>query len=261
MLAEVNTSRPPIENGALSASWIRKAMALACASSLEPVQENRELVAAEPGQRVALAQARLEPARRRDQQLVADQVAEAVVDDLEAIEIEVEDREASCRRAASLNSSSRRPSPSTNTARLHRPVSGSRKPTLRSRSCAIACSVVSVSEPAMRSRPAPRAAHGRGRGTGTADRCRPRGGSGARAGRRRSRPRDASSSACLERGDVVGVHALQPLLGPADAGVRRQPDHRAPAAGDVELLASADSIATARRSRLRRRAPAARRCA
>ena len=93
MLAEVNTSRPPIENGALSASWIRNAMALACCVVAEPVQQNRELVAAQPGERVALPQARLEPARHRDQQLVADQVAEAVVDDLEAIEIEIEHRE------------------------------------------------------------------------------------------------------------------------------------------------------------------------
>ena len=93
MLAEVNTSRPPIENGALSASWIRKAMRVGLAVVAQPVQQDRELVAAEAGQRVALTQARLEPARRRDQQLVADQVAEAVVDDLEAIEIEIEDRE------------------------------------------------------------------------------------------------------------------------------------------------------------------------
>ena len=30
MLADVNTSRPPIENGALSAFWIRNAIAFAC---------------------------------------------------------------------------------------------------------------------------------------------------------------------------------------------------------------------------------------
>ena len=133
-------------------------MALAWLSSLEPVQQNGELVAAQPRQRVSRPQARLEPARHRDQQLVADQVAEAVVDDLEAIEIEIEHREPVA-DAARLNSSSRRPSPSTNTARLQSPVSGSRKPTLRSRSCAIACSVVSVSDPAMRVGRAPRASH------------------------------------------------------------------------------------------------------
>ena len=59
----------------------------------DAVQQNRELVAAQPRQRVSLAQARLEPPRHGDEQLVADQVAEAVVDDLEAIEIEVQRRE------------------------------------------------------------------------------------------------------------------------------------------------------------------------
>ena len=93
MLAEVNTSRPPIENGALSASWIRKAMALACASSLSPFSR---MANSSPPSRASASpgtQARLEAARDRDQQLVADQVAEAVVDDLEAIEIEIEHRE------------------------------------------------------------------------------------------------------------------------------------------------------------------------
>jgi hypothetical protein len=39
-----------------------------------------------------------------------------------------------------------------------------------------------------------------------------------------------------ERSDVLGVHPLQPVLGAPDVGVRWQPDHRAPASGDVELL-------------------------
>ena len=59
----------------------------------ELVQENRELVSAQPGERVALPQARLEAARHRRQQLVAHQVAETVVDDLEAVEVEIERRE------------------------------------------------------------------------------------------------------------------------------------------------------------------------
>ena len=58
MLIEVKTSRPPIENGAAS------------------------------------AHARLEPARYGNEQFVADQMAEAVVDHFEAIEIEKQDREA-----------------------------------------------------------------------------------------------------------------------------------------------------------------------
>ena len=91
MLADVNTSRPrDRERRAQRLLDPEARCALACAVVDEAVQENRELVAAEPRERVALPQARLEPARHRDQQLVADQVAEAVVDDLEAIEIEIE---------------------------------------------------------------------------------------------------------------------------------------------------------------------------
>ena len=57
------------------------------------LQQDGELVSAEARERVAVAQARLEPPRHRDQQLVAHQVAEAVVDHLEAIEIEIKNRE------------------------------------------------------------------------------------------------------------------------------------------------------------------------
>ena len=72
---------------------MRKAIGVGLVLVAELVQENRELVAAEPGERVARPQARLEAARHRDEQLVADQVAETVVDDLEAVEIEIERRE------------------------------------------------------------------------------------------------------------------------------------------------------------------------
>ena len=56
----------------------------------QSVQQDGELVAAQPRQHVALAQAPFEAARDGDQQLVADQVAEAVVDHLEPVEIEVQ---------------------------------------------------------------------------------------------------------------------------------------------------------------------------
>ena len=59
----------------------------------QAVEENRELVAAQPGQRVTGAQARLEPPRHGNQQIVAHQVTQAVVHELEAIEIEIERRE------------------------------------------------------------------------------------------------------------------------------------------------------------------------
>ena len=53
-------------------------------------QQHRELVAAEARHRVAGAQADFEAARDADEQLVADHVAETVVDDLEAVEVEEE---------------------------------------------------------------------------------------------------------------------------------------------------------------------------
>ena len=59
----------------------------------ERMQENGELVSAQPGKDVSLPQARLEPPRDRGEQLVAHRVAEAVVDDLEAVEVEIKRRE------------------------------------------------------------------------------------------------------------------------------------------------------------------------
>ena len=60
---------------------------------VDGVEQHGELVAAQARQRVARPQAALEPARGPDQQLVAGLVAHAVIDRLEAIEIEVEQRE------------------------------------------------------------------------------------------------------------------------------------------------------------------------
>ncbi len=54
-------------------------------------EQDREFIATEPRQRIAVAQRALQASRRRDQQLIPDGVAEAVVDRLEAIEIEEED--------------------------------------------------------------------------------------------------------------------------------------------------------------------------
>ncbi len=90
MLADVKTSRPPIENGALSASWMRKAITFACCSSIRPFSRIANSSPPSRASDVALAQAPFEAARDGDQQLVADQVTEAVVDHLEPVEIEVE---------------------------------------------------------------------------------------------------------------------------------------------------------------------------
>src|SRR4029453_5787389 len=56
----------------------------------ECVQQNHELVAAEPGEHVSLAQTRLQTPRHRREQLVADQVSETVFDHLESVEGEIE---------------------------------------------------------------------------------------------------------------------------------------------------------------------------
>jgi hypothetical protein len=54
-------------------------------------EADRELVAAEPGQRVTRAQHALEPAGGLRQQAVAGAVAERVVDDLEVVEVQEKD--------------------------------------------------------------------------------------------------------------------------------------------------------------------------
>ena len=50
-------------------------------------------------------------------------------------------------------------------------------------------------------------------------------------------PGEVNLQRFLEPGDVVGMHPLQPVFGTAHGGVRGEPDHRAPASGDVKLLA------------------------
>ena len=56
------------------------------------LDEDRELVAAEPGHEVALADEALDPLGHRDEERVAGAVAERVVHDLEVVEVEEEDR-------------------------------------------------------------------------------------------------------------------------------------------------------------------------
>ena len=56
----------------------------------EALDEHRELVAAEARQHVARSQLGMEPDRDRPQELVADEVAEAVVHELEAVEVDEE---------------------------------------------------------------------------------------------------------------------------------------------------------------------------
>ena len=93
MLAEVKTSRPADRKRRAQRVLNAERDGVGLLLVAELVQENRELVAAQPGERVSLPQARLEAARHRGEQLVADQVAETVVDDLEAVEVEIQHRE------------------------------------------------------------------------------------------------------------------------------------------------------------------------
>ena len=79
-------------NGTASAIWIALRDPGRLPGVADVLEQHGELVAAEPRDGVAGAQAGLEPPRDRHQQLVARGVAEAVVDDLEAVEVEEERR-------------------------------------------------------------------------------------------------------------------------------------------------------------------------
>ena len=160
----------------------------------EPVQQNRELVAAQPRERVALPQARLEAPRHRDEQLVADQVAEAVVDDLEAIEVEIEHREPVA-AAPLLELLEPPPEP----LHEHRAVAQPGQRIEEPGAAELLLCDRALGRVGQRSgdagRRAGRRRAPRHRGTGTAGRCRPRGGSGARAESDSVLPERCASSA------------------------------------------------------------------
>ena len=88
MLASMCSSRSSMSNGIAQ----RVLDALGDRGGLvhvgDAVEQHRELVAAEAGDGVRRADGRLEPARDRDQQPVSHVVAERVVDELEAVEVE-----------------------------------------------------------------------------------------------------------------------------------------------------------------------------
>ena len=56
------------------------------------VEQDRELVTTQAGDHINFADAMLKPARHRNQQLIADRVAQTVVHVLEAIEVEKQNR-------------------------------------------------------------------------------------------------------------------------------------------------------------------------
>ena len=88
MLASTSSVRPSIENGSRrpASSW--RATTLASPGRRSGGQQHAELVAAEAGDGVALAERLLEAVRDLLQQAVARVVAERVVDLLEVVEVD-----------------------------------------------------------------------------------------------------------------------------------------------------------------------------
>ena len=83
-----------------------------------------ELVAAEAGDRVAGPEAALEPLADRDEERVADGVAEALVDDLEPVEVEQDQGDRARRRRRGVQASEWA-TRSVSRSRFGRPVIGS----------------------------------------------------------------------------------------------------------------------------------------
>ena len=93
-------------------------------SAVDPVEQQRELVAAEPGEEVLAAHHALQATRDLREEQVADAVTERVVHDLEAVDVEVEDAD----RVAVARARSQPPrcKLSMNAERLASPVRSSR---------------------------------------------------------------------------------------------------------------------------------------
>ena len=199
----------------------------------EAAQQDGELVAAQPRDRVVRPQASLEPTRDRDEQFVSDEVSEVVVDDLEAVEVEIQHGE----QLAAVLGEHGQPLPDL----LHEDAP--------------------VDEPGQRVA-----------GRGVADLllgCRPLGDVGqrprealrtpVRAWHRQGaaqappvgpvlvadsmlvledrRPsRQVRVERLLERHDIVGMDAAEPVLAAPRPGARRQADDGPPSRGHVELL-------------------------
>ena len=200
----------------------------------EAVQQDRELVAAQPGQRVALPQAAFEAAGDRDQQLVADEVAEAVVDHLEPIEIEIQDGEPVA------------------VAPLLELVEAPAQAFDEQRAVAQASQRIQepgAAQPLLRERPFGRV------GQRPGDPHRPLAGASHRHAAAQepavaavlvAQPvlvlevlgpaRQVRVERLLERRGVLRVNAANPLIGAANSRRRGQPQHRAPPRRDVELL-------------------------
>ena len=92
-LALIWTSRVRITNGEANASLSRRVSSAASSGRLIADLQDQELVALEPRQQLAAGQPRLQAHRHLAQQLGAELLAERVVDALEAVEVEMEQRQ------------------------------------------------------------------------------------------------------------------------------------------------------------------------
>ena len=204
----------------------------------------RRMANSSPPSRARASPCRRHDSRRRDtavEQLVADQVAETVVDDLEAVEIEIQ-RGESAAGAPRLELVEAAPEPLHEDRAVAQPgqrveEAGAAEPLLRDRL---------VGRVGQRSGDAGRAAAGASH-RDTAAQEPPVGAvlvadpvlvlKVIRLCRQR-----CASSACLERRDVVGMDAVRAI--PRDGRCRRarQADHRPPSARDVELSGCEDPL-------------------
>ncbi len=100
MLAGTVTDSSSISTGSCSTSSSRWATFITSATSCDTVEQHRELVATEPGDRVARSEAFAEPTRHRAQQRVTGRVPEAVVHRLEVVEVDEHDRDPRTRAPA-----------------------------------------------------------------------------------------------------------------------------------------------------------------
>ena len=95
MLVAGTTAVPPTSTDRPTDTRMRRARSATvvrkCVVGGRRLDQDRELVAAEARHRVAVTHRRGEPRRHHGQQAVAGGVPEAVVDDLEAVEVEVQD--------------------------------------------------------------------------------------------------------------------------------------------------------------------------
>ena len=89
----MNHSRPPIANGVRRSAPIRSTMRMRVVGVDDRVEDDPELVAPEARHGVARSQRAHQALPDRDEQPVADGVADALVDDLEAVEVEQHDRD------------------------------------------------------------------------------------------------------------------------------------------------------------------------